>query len=98
MHPELRTGEPLLLQLAKDEARNQGKEHARIHFALIFDHLERDDEGTISRLHWPKGQRVWDWIVSDSATVPTISYSLEDVSLTRAYDEQTNPQNTLTSR
>lgn len=37
--PEFYPGEPLLLQLVKEEARKQGKEHARINFALIFDHI-----------------------------------------------------------
>lgn len=88
----LYAGEPLLLQLVKDEARKQGKEHARINFALIFDHLERDHDGSISRAHWPAEQRVWDWIVYGSATVPTVPFSLEDLGLSRAYDGQTNPQ------
>lgn len=69
-NPELYAGEPLLLQLVKEDARKQGKGHARINFALIFDHLERDHDGSISRAHWPAEQRVWDWIVYGSATVP----------------------------
>src|ERR1051326_2535933 len=40
--PKLYAGEPLLLPLVKDEARKQGKEHARVNFALFFDHLERN--------------------------------------------------------
>lgn len=50
-NPELYPGEPLLLPLVKEEARKQDKEHARINFALIFDHLERDRYGSISRAH-----------------------------------------------
>ena len=59
-NPELYPGELLLLQLVKDEARKQGKEYARINFALIFNHLERDHDGSISRAHLPAEQRVWD--------------------------------------
>jgi hypothetical protein len=88
-------GEPLLVQLVKDEARKHGKEHARINFALIFDHLERDCNGSISRAHWPAEQRIWDRIIYGSATVPAVPFRLEDLELSKAYDEQTNPQNTV---
>jgi hypothetical protein len=90
--PELKPGELLLLQLVKDEARLKGKLHARVDFALVFDHLERDYDGTISRLHWPKAGRIWPWIVYCSATVPSIPFSLEDLSLSQGYDGQTNPR------
>src|SRR4051794_8471417 len=57
--PELQPGELLLLQLVKTEAAKWGKRHSRIDFALVFDHLEPDHDGTISRLHWPKENRTW---------------------------------------
>jgi hypothetical protein len=41
--PELYAGEPLLLQLDKDEACKQGRAHARSMLALIFDQLEALD-------------------------------------------------------
>ena len=91
-NPELQPGEPLLLQLVKTEAARLGKLHSRIDFALVFDHLEPDYDGMISRLHWPKEHRVWPWIVYGSATVPTIPFSLEDLDLSMDYDGQTNPR------
>jgi len=92
-NPELQQGELLLLQLVKADAAQLGKLHSRIDFALVFDHLERDHDGTISRLHWPAEDRTWPWIVYCSATVPTIPFSLEDLSLSDAngYQGQTNP-------
>ncbi len=90
--PELQPGEPLLLQLVKTEAARLGKRQRRIDFALVFDHLEPDYDGTISRLHWPREKRTWPWIVYGSATVPTIPFSLEDLDLSMDYDGQTNPR------
>lgn len=91
--PELQHGELLLLQLVKTEAAQLGKLHSRIDFALVFDHLEQDYDGTISRLHWPAEDRTWPWIVYCSATVPTIPFSLEDLPLSdvNGYQGQTNP-------
>ena len=60
--PELQPGEPLLLQLVKTEAARLGKLHSRIDFALVFDHLEPDHDGMISRLHWPREKRTWPWM------------------------------------
>jgi len=91
-NPELQPGEPLLLQLVKTEAARLGKLHSRIDFALVFDHLEPDHDGMISRLHWPREKRTWPWIVYGSATVPTIPFSLEDLDLSMDYDGQTNPR------
>ena len=78
--PALYAGEPLLLQLVKEEARKQGQEHARINRCgsplatwngfMTTVSAERD---------FPPEQRVWDWIISASATVPTVPLSLEDV-------------------
>jgi HNH endonuclease len=90
--PQLQPGELLLLQLVKTEAIQRGKLHSRIDFALIFDHIEQDYDGTISRLHWPKEDRIWPWIVYCSATVPTIPFSLEDLGLSMDYGGQTNPR------
>jgi hypothetical protein len=92
-NPELQCDELLLLQLVKTEAAQRGKLHSRIDFALVFDHLERDYHGTISRLHWPAENRTWPWIVYCSTTVPTIPFSLEDLSLSdvSGYQGQTNP-------
>src|SRR5579884_3619259 len=91
-NPELQPGELLLLQLVKAEATRQGKLHSRINFALVFDHIEPDHDGTISRQHWPKENRTWLWIVYGSATIPTIPFSLEDLHLSIDYDGQTNPR------
>lgn len=92
-NPELHPGELLLLQLVKTEAARLGKLHSRIDFALVFDHIEPDHDGMLSRLHWPKENRVWPWIVYGSATVPTIPFSLESLDLSMDYDGQTNPRN-----
>lgn len=89
-NPELQVGEPLLLQLVMSDARRLGKTDRRINFALIFDHLERDHDGTISRRHWPNEGRTWEWIVYGSATVPTIPFSLEQLNLSRNYSGQDN--------
>jgi len=91
-NPELQPGELLLLQLVKDQATRIGKLRSRIDFALVFDHLERDYDGSISRLHWPKANRIWPWIVYGSATVPTVPFSLEALPLSQAYEGQTNPR------
>lgn len=90
-HPELKPGELLLLQLVKDEARQLGLEHERINFALVFAKLQEDYDGALSRLHWPKENRTWRWIVYGSATVPTVPFSLEDLPLSKRYEGQTNP-------
>ncbi len=88
--PNLRHGELLLLQLVKREA----EPHRRINFALVFDHMKHDDDGTISRQHWPtEDDHTWPWIMYGSATVPTIPFSLEDLPLSgrKRYDSQANP-------
>ena len=86
VNPELKPGELLLLQLVKGAARP----HERINFALVFEELQPDHDGTISRTLWPNEDRVWSWIVKGSATVPTIPFSLEDLDLTRDYAGQDN--------
>jgi len=89
--PELQPGELLLLQLVKGEAKQPDQLKSRINFALVFDHIEPDNDGTISRQYWPRENRTWRWIVYGSATVPTIPFSLEDLPLARSYKEQNNP-------
>ena len=93
-NPELQAGELLLLQLVKSEAARTGKLRERINFALVFDHIEPDLDGSLSRLHWPAEDRVWPWIVYCSATVPTIPFSLENLPLSDpdSYQGQTNPR------
>jgi len=89
--PELHPGELLLLQLVKQETIQLGTLHERVNVALVFDHLQEDYDGTISRLHWPAEGRTWRWIVYCSATIPTVPFSLEDLSLSKDYQGQTNP-------
>lgn len=89
-NPELQVGELLLLQLTMSDARRLGKVHRRVNFALIFDRIERDHDGSISRKHWPNEGRVWNWIVYGSATVPLIPFSLERLGLSRSYSGQDN--------
>ena len=89
-NPELQQGELLLLQLVKNDAINQGRIEERINFALVFDRLERDWDGSISRHHWPNENRTWDWIVYGLATVPTIPFSLDSIGLSRSYSGQDN--------
>ena len=69
--PELQRGEILLLQLVKTEAAWMSKLHSRIEFALVFDHLEPDNDGMICRKYWPKENRRWKWIVYGSKTLQT---------------------------
>jgi len=89
-NPELEQGELLLLQLVKQDAIRLGKLHSRVDFALVFDHLEQDYDGSISRAHWPTEGRVWNWIVHCSATVPAVPFSLEDLALSSEYEGQDN--------
>lgn len=89
-NPALQPGEPLLLQLTITDARRLGKVGQRINFALIFDRIERDYDGSISRRHWPNEGRVWNWIVYGSATVPTIPFSLDRLDLSKTYSGQNN--------
>ena len=89
--PVLQKGELLLLQLVKQEALLTGKLHSRIEFALVYDHFEVDHAGDISRSHWPLAGKTWRYILVCSKTIPTIPFSLEDLSLSREYRGQTNP-------
>ena len=72
------------------DAHKLRKTRERVNFALVFDHLERDYDGRISREHWPNEGRTWDWIVYGSSTVPTIPFSLENQGLSKDYTSQNN--------
>lgn len=87
-NPPLQKGEPLLLQLVLRDARPLGKENARIEFALIFDHVEEDPTGEISREHWPDADHTWRYILHCSETIPTIPFSLERLNLGKSYAGQ----------
>ena len=63
-NPELQPGELLLFQLVKQEAGQLHKLSSRIDFGLVFNRLERDHDGTISRLHRPAEGRIWNWIIN----------------------------------
>jgi hypothetical protein len=87
-NPPLRRGEELLLQLVLSDAKRLGKEDSRIEFALIFDHVEEDPTGRISRTHWPHADRTWRYILHCSETIPTIPFSLERLGLRKSYAGQ----------
>lgn len=87
-NPELQPGELLLLQLVKEDALRLRKIAHRIEFALVFDRLEPDHDGTISRAYWPNEGREWKWIIYGSATIPTIPFSLEGLGLSKDYTSQ----------
>jgi hypothetical protein len=67
-----------------------GKEDSRIEFALIFDHVEEDPTGDVSRRHWPDAGRTWRYILHCSETIPTIPFSLENLNLDNDYSGQAN--------
>lgn len=89
--PHFQKGEILLLQLVKAEAAQLGKLHARIEFALVYDHYEVDHTGEISRQNWPQAGKVWKYILICSDTIPTIPFSLEDLLLSNNYAGISNP-------
>lgn len=89
--PRFYKGEILLLQLVKAEAAECGKQHARIEFALIYDHYETDYTGAISQKHWPNAGKTWKYILVCSDTIPTIPFNLEDLPISNNYAGQTNP-------
>jgi hypothetical protein len=90
-NPPLAKGEVLLLQLVKAHAQESGQLDRRIEFALIFDHVEEDRAGDISRRHWPSAGKTWKHIVVCSETIATLPFSLEALGLSRAYSGQANP-------
>jgi hypothetical protein len=89
-NPPLQRGEELLLQLVKADAAAHGKENSRVEFALIFDHVEPDPTGSVSRKHWPDAGKTWPYILHCSETIPTVPFSLEKIGLSKDYGGQTN--------
>lgn len=91
-NPEMAPGDYLLLQLVKQDATKLGKTGARIEFALVFERLVRDHDGSRSRAHWPHAGKTWRYIVECSETVPTAPFSLGTLGLGREYGGRSNPQ------
>jgi hypothetical protein len=91
-NPPLEEGDYLLLQLVLADAHRLGKERSRIEFALVFERLEKDLDGSVSRRHWPKAGKAWRYIVHCSETVPTVPFSLENLGLEYNVAGQTNPK------
>lgn len=89
-NPPLQPGEELLLQLVKADAVDLSKLASRIEFALIFDHVQEDPSGEISRQHWPNAGKVWRFILHCAETVPTVPFSLEQLELSKDYAGQSN--------
>src|SRR5688572_21881598 len=84
-NPPLRVGERLLLQLVKRDAEKLQKLDSRIEFALVFERVQADLDGTLSRKHWPNAGKVWKHLLVCSETVPAAPFSLEDLRLTKDY-------------
>jgi len=57
--PQIEVGEILLLQLKKNDWKLLGAKGGRIQHALVFQRVEYDQEGNISKEHWPNGGKVW---------------------------------------
>lgn len=91
--PQIKEGEILLLQLKKNDWKQQGANGGRIQHALVFQRCEFDEEGLISRSHWPNAEKVWPWILYSSSVLDVIPFSLEDLPLQREsrYQAQANP-------
>jgi hypothetical protein len=89
-NPPFEPGELLLLRLVKDDAVKHGKLDSRIEFALVFDHVVEDPDGSVSRKSWPNAGKVWRYILVCSETVPTLPFSLERLGLNRDYAGQGN--------
>ena len=91
--PQIKEGEILLLQLKKNDWKQQGANGGRIQHALVFQRCEFDEGGLISRAHWPNAGKVWSWILYSSAVLDVIPFSLEDLPLKREshYQAQANP-------
>lgn len=91
--PQIEVGEILLLQLKKSDWRLQGATGGRIQHALVFQRCEHDQEGNISREHWPNAGKTWLWILYSSAALEVTPFSLEDLPLAREshYQAQSNP-------
>jgi hypothetical protein len=91
--PQINVGEILLLQLKKNDWRLQGATGGRIQHALVFQRLEHDQEGNISKEHWPNAGKTWPWILYSSAALNVTPFSLENLPLAREshYQAQSNP-------
>lgn len=91
--PQINVGEVLLLQLKKSDWKLQGATGGRIQHALVFQRCEHDQEGKISKEHWPNAAKAWPWIIYSSAVIDVTPFSLEDLPLTREshYQAQANP-------
>jgi uncharacterized protein DUF3883 len=91
--PQISAGEVLLLQLTKSDWQMEKSNEGRIRHALIFQHAERDEEGLISKTHWPNAGKTWPWILYSSAVLNSKPFSLEALSLSRQshYQSQANP-------
>lgn len=73
--------------------RLNGDKSGRIQYALVFQRVEHDVTGAISRKHWPKAEKTWPWILYSSAVLEMKPFSLEDLPLSRPshYQAQANP-------
>jgi hypothetical protein len=91
--PKINIGEVLLLQLKKADWNFQGSVGGRIQHALIFQRLENDEDGNVSRKHWPNAGKTWPWIIYSSAVLDVKPFCLEDLPLKREshYQAQANP-------
>ena len=81
--PQIEPGEILLLQLNKRDWKSLEQRSGRIQYALVFQNLERDKDGSISKLHWPNASKTWEWILHASQVVEIEPFSLEDLPLHR---------------
>ena len=91
-NPEIKKGDILLLHLVSTDAKKQGKENARVEYALIFDHYEEDYNGIISNHYWPRAGKTWRWILHCSGIITTAPFSLENLNLSNDYAGQINPK------
>jgi hypothetical protein len=91
--PKIRVGEVLLLQLKKSDWQAERSSGGRIRYALVFQHVEPDAEGKISKRHWPDAGKTWPWILYSSAVLNVKPFSLEALPLSREshYQSQANP-------
>lgn len=91
--PQISAGEILLLQLKKSDWEAQGSVGGRIEHALVFQRAEQDQEGLLSRKHWPNAGKIWPWIIYSSAVLDIEPFSLEELPLHREsrYQAQANP-------
>lgn len=91
--PKIEVGEILLLQLKKSDWKLQGSKGGRINHALVFQRAVNDQNGEISKKHWPNAGKLWPWIIYSSAVLDVEPFSLEDLPLIREshYQAQANP-------